>query len=96
MHPAKVSRDALHQLTDLPKIGVAMARDLQRLGIQHPEDLREQDALALYHALCARTGSRQDPCVLDVFLAVCDFINGGEAKAWWAYTAERKKRYPDL
>ena len=34
MHPAKVRRDHLHQLTDLPNIGPASAADLRRLGIE--------------------------------------------------------------
>ena len=35
MRPAKVRRDHLHQLTDLPNIGPASAADLRRLGIHH-------------------------------------------------------------
>jgi hypothetical protein len=40
--------------------------------------------------------TRQAPCVLDVFLSVTDYVNGGDAKPWWAYTALRKSRYGEL
>ena len=90
MHPNKVSRERLHQLTDLPNIGQAMAKDLCLLGIRKPQDLLGCDAYDLYDKLCVQTGQRHDPCVIDVFLSVIDFMNGAAAKPWWAYTAERK------
>lgn len=90
MHPSKVNRAALRQLTDLPNIGVAMARDLQRIGIHQPEQLRGQSALALYQKLCAHDGVRHDPCVLDTFISIVRFIDGDAPQAWWHYTAERQ------
>lgn len=54
------------------------------------------DALALYHALCELQGARVDPCMLDVFLSLEDFMAGGEAQPWWHYTAQRKRCYPDV
>ena len=45
----------------------------------------------LYDELCRVTGTRHDPCVLDVFLAAVRFMEGKPAKPWWAYTAERKR-----
>jgi hypothetical protein len=91
MNPAKVSRDRLQHLEDLPNIGPAMARDLRSLGIQIPADLTGQDAYVLYGRLCALSGFRQDPCVIDVFLSVVHFMDGDAAKSWWAYTPERKQ-----
>jgi hypothetical protein len=44
----------------------------------------------LYQRLCAVTGQRQDPCVLDTFLAATDFMAGAPAAPWWTYTAQRK------
>ncbi|MBU1659139.1 helix-hairpin-helix domain-containing protein [bacterium] len=38
-----------------------------------------------------KSGKRQDPCVLDVFMSIIDFMNGNEARVWWDYTKERKK-----
>jgi len=52
-----------------------------------------KNAFELYDTLCDITGEKHDPCVVDVFLSVIDFMQGGEAKPWWAFTAERKQRY---
>ena len=43
MNPAKVIREQVVNLIDLPNIGQAMAQDLRLLGITHPDDLRDQD-----------------------------------------------------
>jgi hypothetical protein len=90
VNPAKVKRDRLIALTDLPNIGPAMARDLQLLGFEHPGQLAGQNPQALYDRLCALTGVRQDPCVLDVFVSVTRFMDGDEPRPWWHYTPERK------
>ncbi|WP_115718194.1 helix-hairpin-helix domain-containing protein [Gallaecimonas mangrovi] len=96
MNPGKVSRNQLTTLTDLPNIGPASAGDLRLLGIEKPADLIGKDAFSLYRRLCDLTGSRQDPCVLDVLISVTAFMAGDNAKPWWAFTAERKQRYPDI
>lgn len=90
MNPAKVKRDQVRKLTDLPNIGPAMARDLRLLGFERPEQLAGQNPQALYDRLCILTKARQDPCVLDVFVSVTRFMDGGEPKPWWHYTPERK------
>lgn len=90
MNPAKVRRDRLLALTDLPNIGPAMARDLRLLGFEHPGQLAGQDPQALYDRLCELSGVRQDPCVLDVLVSVTRFMDGEEAKPWWHFTPERK------
>jgi hypothetical protein len=81
------------RLEQLPNIGPSMAADLRRLGIHHPQGLIGQDALVLYRRLEATTGQRQDPCVLDTFIAACEFMAGGVPRPWWAYTARRKQQY---
>lgn len=91
MRPDKVTRETTEALTDLPNIGPSLANDLRRIGIEHPQQLVGRDPVALYDALCETKGIRQDPCVLDVFMSVTDFMNGGEPKVWWAYTAQRKR-----
>ena len=91
MNPQKVRRDKVVKLEDLPNIGKAMAADLRLIGINSPEQLRDCDAYELYVMLCDKTGQRQDPCVIDVFLSIVHFMRGGEAKPWWKFTAERKK-----
>lgn len=88
--------DECEILEQLPNIGPSIAADLRRLGIAHPYELAGRDALALYQELGQLAGRRQDPCVLDTFLAAIDFMRGGEPKPWWCYTAERKQRYGAL
>lgn len=94
MHPAKVRRAQVKVLTDLPNVGPSMAGDLRTLGIEAPAQLVGQDPAALYDRLCALTGSRQDPCVLDVLLSIVRFMDGEDPRPWWDYTAERKARFP--
>jgi hypothetical protein len=83
-------RAAYVELTDLPNIGPAMAADLRLLGIEEPAQLVGRDPYELYDRLCLATAQRQDPCVLDVFIAAVRFMEGEPAQPWWAYTAERK------
>ena len=84
------------RLEQLPNIGSSIAADLRLLGIAHPRELAAADAFQLYQALCRATGQRQDPCVLDTFLAAVDFMRGAPAQPWWAYTAQRKRLFPAL
>jgi hypothetical protein len=84
------------RLEQIPNIGASLAQDLRLLGIQHPRELAGRDALELYRGLCRLTGKRQDPCVLDTFLAACDFMRGAPAQPWWAYTAQRKREHGRL
>lgn len=80
-------------LEDLPNIGPALAADLRRIGIGTPRELRGRDPFVLYQKLAAATGTRQDPCVLDTFMAAIDFMNGAAAAPWWSYTEQRKAVY---
>ncbi|BCO33186.1 hypothetical protein TspCOW1_32890 [Thiohalobacter sp. COW1] len=93
MNPSKVERTKTKKLTDLPNIGPAMAQVLELIGIGVLKDLEGRDAWELYETLCERRGSRQDPCVLDIFMSITDYVGGGFPKPWWAYTEERKRRY---
>ena len=80
-------------LEQLPNIGPSLAADLRLIGIRAPRELHGRDPFVLYQSLCAATGQRQDPCVLDTFMAATDFMRGAEAAPWWAYTAQRKALY---
>jgi hypothetical protein len=91
MNPAKVDRNRLLALTDLPNIGPAMAEDFRLLGIDDPSQLADRDPFQLYKQLCEITASRHDPCVIDVFISVTRFMSGDEPRPWWAYTEERKQ-----
>ena len=90
MNPNKVNRENLKNLTDLPNIGKAGAKDLILLGINHPEQLIGKCPYEMYSSLCNITGFTHDPCVIDVFISITRFISGGNPKPWWAYTEERK------
>lgn len=96
MHPNKVKRENIRKFTDLPNIGPAAAKDFERLGFTEPKQLVGADPMELYQSLCVATGARQDPCVLDVFISVTDFLAGGEPKPWWHFTDQRKRTYGDL
>jgi hypothetical protein len=80
-------------LEQLPNIGPSLAADLRLIGIAHPRELAGRDAFVLYQALCAKTGKRQDPCVLDTFMAATDFMRGAAPAPWWHYTPQRKALY---
>jgi hypothetical protein len=88
--PKAASAAECATLEQLPNIGPALAADLRLIGIREPRELRGKDAFVLYQKLCAATGSRQDPCVLDTFMAATDFMSGAPAAPWWKYTAQRK------
>jgi hypothetical protein len=94
--PKAKSAEACERLEQLPNIGPSLAASLRQIGVQRPVDLRKQDAYALYRRLCDATGQRQDPCVLDTFMAATDFMRGAAAAPWWAYTARRKATFGPL
>jgi Pathogenicity locus len=80
-------------LEQLPNIGPSLAADLRLIGVLNPQDLVGQDGYTLYRRLCEVTRVRHDPCVLDTFLAVTDFMQGAPATPWWQYTQQRKQLY---
>ena len=90
MNPLKVERALVRKLTDLPNVGAATAGDLRLLGIDAPSQLIGKSAFAMYDELCALTGARHDPCVIDVFMSVTRFMAGDAPRPWWDYTEERK------
>ena len=81
---------SVERLESIPNIGPSLAADLRSIGIAHPHDLPGQDPYRLYDRLCRVTAARQDPCVLDTFIAAVRFMEGAPAHPWWHYTAERK------
>jgi hypothetical protein len=89
-------RTTVARLDQLPNIGMAIAEDLRMLGIEHPQQLIGQDPLQLWQTLEQETGQRHDPCVLDTFMAAINFMEGGEARPWWSFTAERKRLYGEI
>lgn len=91
MNPRKVERSRVKLLTDLPNIGPSLADSLRLLGIHEPGQLVGRSPYEMYDRLCEKTACRQDPCVLDVFISVTRFMDGGDPQPWWSFTAERKQ-----
>jgi len=87
-----IARSEFTKLEQLPNIGRSLADDLRLIGVNTPSELIGRDPYSLYDELCRVTKQRHDPCVLDTFIAAVRFMEGGEAKPWWAFTAERKQR----
>ncbi|NBX24753.1 MAG: mitomycin resistance protein [Planctomycetes bacterium] len=78
-------------LADLANVGPAALRDFRALGIRSVAQLARQDAFKLYDRLCRRTRNRNDPCVIDVFMATIAQSRGAAPKPWWKFTAQRKR-----
>lgn len=81
---------------DIPNVGIKMKEDFLLLGFTHPSELRGADAYTLYLSLEKITKKHHDPCVLDTFLAVCDFMRGAKPKPWHHYTKQRKQDFPHI
>ena len=90
VNPTKVRREAVRVLTDLPNVGPSIAGDLRLLGIEQPQHLLGRNAWDMYAELCLITRQQHDPCVIDVFLSLTDFMAGADPQPWWYYTAQRK------
>ncbi len=88
----------MRQLADLAGIGPAMLRDFQLLRVRSVDQLAGEDPVELYERLCLETGTRQDPCVLDVFrCAVAQARNPrlpAEQRNWWYWSRIRKGEKP--
>lgn len=93
MKPERVDRNGLRSLTDLPNVGKAVEKDLQRLGFRAPEQLIGQCPFRLFQRLCEITGERHDLCMLDLFLSVADFLDGNPPRPWWEFTPLRKSLF---
>ncbi len=84
------------KLQDLVSVGPAIRRDLELLGIRTVGQLARNSPENLYRKLNRKTGTRQDPCVLDVFCAaVAQARNPNlprEQCLWWYWSRIRKSR----
>ncbi len=83
------------KLRDLISVGPAIAADFALLGINTVAELATHEPEALYQKLCRKTGTRQDPCVLDTFRAAVaqarDPLLPLEKCKWWYWSGVRKK-----
>jgi hypothetical protein len=84
-------RTEIARFRDIPNVGPAIEQAFLALGLDRPRDLQGRDPYRMYEDLCAIRNARQDPCVLDVFLAAVDYMKGGPARKWWEFTAQRKQ-----
>jgi len=84
-------RKTVSRLDELPNIGKSMADHLQLIGIDNPRKLIGKEPFKLYEELCTTSGKRHDPCVIDVFMSVIHFMEGGKPLPWWSFTDERKR-----
>ncbi len=70
-----------------------MLLDFHLLGVESVADLANRDADQLFTSLQKKTGSRQDPCVLDVFRCAVaqakDPQLPRERCDWWWWSRER-------
>ena len=83
-------RKTVSKFEELPNIGKAISPYFKLLGMVSPRELIGKDPFDLYNQLCLKTGKRQDPCVIDVFMSVIDFMEGGKPLPWWSFTDTRK------
>lgn len=85
-----MQRNEIKYFQDIPNVGKAIEKDFILLGIKQPIELAAMDPYQMYDDLCRITNNRHDPCVIDVFLSVVDYMRGGPAKKWWEFTEQRK------
>jgi predicted RecB family nuclease len=89
-----VKNSVERKLEDLVSVGPAVRRDFELLGIRTVADLARHEPEALYRQLCRKTGTRQDPCVLDTFQAAVAQARDPklplEKCRWWYWSRLRK------
>ena len=81
----------MSELLSLMNVGPATLQDLHLLGITTIAQLAKQDPDHLYTQLQIKTGSKQDPCVWDVFAAIIHEAQTGKKVVWWNFSKIRRK-----
>jgi hypothetical protein len=81
-------------LRDISGIGPSIETNLKLLNVTTVQQLAQCDGLDLYNQLCAKTATRQDPCVLDTFRCAVaqarDPDLDRERRSWWWWSRQRK------
>ena len=85
-------RSEIKKLQDIPNVGKGIEKDLILLGIKEPIELIGKDPYQMYSNLCDITGTRHDPCVVDVFISAVKYMEGEPPRKWWEFTNERKRK----
>lgn len=88
---ARKARKNVASLRDIPNVGPRTEGDLHRIGITRPGQLIGKDGFKLYDKVCRKDGELHDPCLIDVFLAAVDYMEGAPKRGWWWYTPRRKR-----
>ncbi len=83
------------RLRDLAGVGPSIEADLHLLGVMSLEQLATREGDELYTALCEKTETRQDPCVLDtlrcaVAQARDPHLPVEQRNRWW-WSRQRKQ-----
>ena len=82
------------RLRDLVGVGRSIEADLHSLGVKTVTQLAACEGDNLYQALCRKTHTHQDPCVLDTFrCAVAQARDPRlplEQRNWWWWSRQRK------
>ncbi len=82
------------ELKHLVSVGPAILKDFDLLGVKSVADLAKRNPIVMYAELCRKTGTRQDPCVLDVFCAAVAQARDPrlplEQCKWWYWSRVRK------
>lgn len=94
----RTGRAGARQLSDLDGVGEATLADLALLDVHDVPTLARQDPGLLFDRLCKLTGTRQDPCVLDVFSCAVaqarDPALPAAQRKWWWWSRARKGTRP--
>ena len=85
-----MKKRTVDRFRDIPNVGPAFVGAFTKLGLQRPADLVGKDPYQMFEDYCRVTKEHQDPCVLDVFISVVRYMEGGPKQYWWDFTAERK------
>jgi len=87
---------ALSEFQTLDSVGPASAEDLWRLGYRGLADLVGADPADMLRRMQELTGSRQDPCVEDVFRCAVAQVQFPDLpvgqRQWWAWSGQRGLR----
>ncbi len=86
---ADAKQAVLKDLRQIPGVGKSIAEDLWNLGLRQVQDLKGQDAEALYQKLCVQQGTQLDRCMLYVFRCAVYYAStetenrDPELLKWW-------------
>lgn len=85
-----------HPLTEIPGVGISIARDLVNIGINTIADLIGKDPEKLYQQSNRFAGVTQDRCLLYVFRCAVYYAenqnHNPQLLKWWNW---KDRTYPD-